>query len=134
MSWSPSMSSQDRLRSPNAASRAVRLPAPVPVTAPMRSRSLRGHDLQVDRGEDQVDEEGQQERDHYGLVDRVADALRARLGIQAAVRGDHARDEPEDQRLDLADEQVRGLRKRGEAGQEGARGAVLQVHEEEVAA
>ena len=68
------------------------------------------------------------------LVHRVADALRAALGVHALVRRDERGDQPEDERLDLADDEVGQLAQRLEAGQVRARRAALQDHVEEVAA
>src|SRR3954454_10855591 len=62
----------------------------VPVAA-MSDRLLR-HDLEVDRRDDEVHDEQQHERDDHGLVDRVTDAFRAALGVQALVRRDQCRE------------------------------------------
>src|SRR6476469_261968 len=98
------------------------------------SAALLRNDGQVHGGQDEVDEEQQQERDHHGLVDRVPDALRPALRVETAVGGDDAGDEAVDDRLDLGDPQVRQLRQRGEARQVGARRAALEDDVEEVAA
>ena len=95
---------------------------------------LRWHELEVDRAHDEVDDEQQHEGDDDGLVDRVADALRAALGVHALVAGDDRGDQAEDQRLDHALPDVGQLGERGEAGEVGAGRAVLQDHVEDVAA
>src|SRR5690606_4922706 len=60
------------------------------------SGALSGEELEIERGDHEVDEEEQQEGDHHGLVDRVADALGAGGGVESAIAGDDAGQEAED--------------------------------------
>src|SRR5436305_276091 len=60
---------------------------------------LLGDEVEVQGGEDEVQEEQQQERDDHGLVHRVAHALRPTLREEALVAGHRAADEAEHRRL-----------------------------------
>src|SRR3546814_1797851 len=54
------------------------------------SGPLSGEELEIERGDHEVDEEEQQEGDHHGLVDCVAHALRAGRRVESAIAGDRS--------------------------------------------
>src|SRR3954452_6339955 len=95
------------------------------------SAALLRDDLEVDRRDDEVRQEQQHEADDDALVDGVADALRAALGVEALVGRDEGGDQPEDERFDLADDEVGDLRECREAGEVGAGRTALQDDVEE---
>src|SRR5690349_5868116 len=67
---------------------------PMAAISPLpRSSELLGDEGEVQRRHDEVGEEDQDERDDDGLVHGVAHALRAALGVEALVAGDHGGDE-----------------------------------------
>src|SRR5205809_723001 len=78
---------------------------------------LLGHEVEVEGGQDEVQEEEQQERDDHGLVDGVADALRTALRVEALVTSNHAADEAEQRRLDQGHEQIGELGELVEGGE-----------------
>src|ERR1700712_2679693 len=103
------------------------------LTSTMPSARLRWDELEVDRAQDQVDHEQQQEGDDDRLVHRVTDALGSAAGVDTLVGGHDGRDQAEDERLDQADPEVGQLGERGEAGQVGAGRTALEHDVEEVA-
>src|SRR2546423_5348073 len=105
-----------------------------PRSSRITSTALLRDDLEVDRGDHEVQREQQHEGDDHALVDRVADALRPAPGRHSLVGGHDRGHRPEHERLDLAGDQVGRLPERLEAGQVGTRGTVLEHHVEQVAA
>src|SRR3989440_7134878 len=105
-----------------------------PRSSRITSAPLLRYDLEVDRGDHEVEREEQHEGDHHALVDRVADALRPTPGRHSLVGGHDRGHRPEHQRLDLAGHQVGRLAEGLEAGEVCPRCTPLQHHVEQVAA
>src|SRR3984885_7858629 len=109
--------------------RRTRVPISLVATPPSSGRigvsrvtsdSLLGDEVEVEDGQDEVDEERKDERHDDGLIDGVADTLGTALAVQALVAGHHGGDEPEYPGLEERDGQIGQLAQLAEGGEEAA--------------
>src|SRR5699024_5656074 len=91
-----------------------------------RSQGLGWHDLQIDRGEHNIDQEQQHERNNNGLVHRIADTFRPSRRIQSTEGSDDSGHEAVNERFDFPDPEIRKLGERIETRQISAWSPSLQ--------